>query len=113
MSRTSSVILIPSFRRKLEKIKDRTQLKIIERMKNKLERMGKNALNVLDVQEHYLLGEMKVMRPPYRLYIIVDQNNDMYYLVEWEHKEKQEKVINELKGRLSRAIKLGLDKIFI
>ena len=74
--------------------------------------MGKNALKILDVEDYYLLCEMKVMRPPYRLYVIVDQKSDRYYIADWEHKENQEKVINELKRRLSLAIKFGLDEIF-
>ena len=82
-------------------------------MIKKLEKMGKNALKILDVEEFYLLGEMKVMRPPYRLYVIVDQKTDRYYVVEWEHKEKQKRVIGELKRKLSLATKFTLEKIFI
>ena len=81
-------------------------------MVEKLENQGKNALKILDVQDHYLLGEMKVMRPPYRLYVIVDQKNDKFYIVEWQHKERQEKIINELRGKLLQAISLGLERIF-
>ncbi len=40
------------------------------------------------------------------------QTTNKYYIVDWEHKEKQEKVINKLKGKLSVAINVGLDKIF-
>ena len=106
------VILIPSFQMKLKKSKFKAHLKTIFRLIKKLRKMGKNALNILDVQEHYLLCEMKVMRPPYRLYVIVDQKTNKYYIVDWEHKEKQEKVINKLKSKLSVAINVGLDKIF-
>jgi len=59
----------------------------------------------LSIEDYYLLCEMKVMRPPYRLYVIVDQKNNRFHIVEWEHKEKQEKVINELRNRLVLAIK--------
>jgi hypothetical protein len=77
-----------------------------------LEKRGKNDLKILDVQDNYLLTEMKVMNPPYRLYVIVDQNTNKFYIVEWEHKEKQDKVIEELKRKLSLAIGLGLEEIF-
>lgn len=74
-------------------------------MLEKLASRGKNALKILDVQDRYLLGEMRSYRPPYRLYVYVDQERDEYYAVRWEHKDRQEKVIRELKERLYKAIK--------
>jgi hypothetical protein len=74
--------------------------------------MGKNALKILDVEGHYLLCEMKVMKPPYRLYVIVNQKTNKYYIAKWEHKEKQNKVIGELKYKLSLAVEAGLENIF-
>jgi len=74
--------------------------------------MGKNALKILEIEDYYLLCEMKVMKPPYRLYVIVDQKTNTYYIADWEHKENQEKIINELKYKLSSAVETGLEKIF-
>jgi mRNA-degrading endonuclease RelE of RelBE toxin-antitoxin system len=111
VNQTLTVILLPSFQKKLEKI-NKAHLKIILKLIKKLERMGKNALKILDVEEYYLLCEMKVMRPPYRLYVIVNQKTNEYYIAEWEHKEKQNKVIGELKHKLSLAVEVGLEKIF-
>jgi hypothetical protein len=75
--------------------------------------MGKNALKILDVEDFYLLGEMKVKKSPYRLYVIVNQRTDTFYVVEWgEHKKKQERVINELIGKLKLAIEVGLENVF-
>jgi hypothetical protein len=109
---TNEFILIPSLQKKLENVKYSNHAKIISRLIAKLEKMGKNALKILDVEDYYLLCEMKVMRPPYRLYVVVDQKHDNFYVVDWEHKGKQEKTINELKSRLSLAIEAGLNKIF-
>jgi len=81
-------------------------------MIEKLKKLGKNAVKILDVQDNYLLTEMKRNNPPYRLYIIIDQKNDIYYITEWEHKKEQEKIISELKQKLSLAIKTGLENVF-
>jgi hypothetical protein len=55
---------------------------------------------------------MKVMKPPYRLYVIVNEKANKYYIAEWEHKEKQNKVIGELKHKLSLALEAGLENVF-
>ena len=52
------------------------------------------------------------MDPPYRLYVIVDRKNDEFYVVEWEHKNKQQKVINNLTKKLHTGISYSLDQIF-
>ena len=106
-----TVVLLPSFQKKLKEI-NKAHLKIILKLIKKLERMGKNALKILDVEEHYLLCEMKVMKPPYRLYVIVNEKANKYYIAEWEHKEKQNKVIGELKHKLSLALEAGLENVF-
>ena len=106
------VILIPSFEKKLKTKKYKLHIKTIHRLIKKLRRLGKNAVKILDVEDYYLLAEMKVKRPPYRLYIIINQRSDTYYVVEWTHKEQQEKIINELKYKLSLAVKFGLDQLF-
>lgn len=107
-----TVILLPSLQQKLATAKFRSHRKIIDRLIEKLERMGKNALKVLDIEGLYLLCEMRVMRPPYRLYVIADQRSNKYYVAEWEHKDKQERVIAHLKGKLSSAMRFGLGETF-
>ena len=106
------VVLIPSLERKLKTKRYKSHARMIYRLIKKLRRLGKNAVKILDVEDYYLLAEMKTKRPPYRLYIIINQRNDTYYVVEWAHKEQQEKIINELKYKLSLAVKFGLDQLF-
>ena len=108
----NEIILTPSFQEKIKGNNYRSHLNIIQKLVKKLESMGKNALKILDVEKNYLLCEMKVMRPPYRLYVIVEQKENKYYIVDWEHKDNQEKIINELKGKLGLALEFSLDKIF-
>ena len=106
------IILIPSLQKKLESKKYKSHKKIISSLVKKLETMGKNSLKILDVENQYLLCEMKVKRPPYRLYVVVNQKETKFYIVDWEHKGNQEKVIKELRKKLSLAIEFSLDKIF-
>lgn len=77
--------------------------KIILKLINKIRKLGLNALKILDVEDIYLLCEMKVNKPPYRLYVIVDQKSNRFYLVDWEHKSKQEKIIENLKKKLKNC----------
>lgn len=110
---TANVVLLPSLKEKIQNRKFRSHLKIISNLIIKLEKMGKNALKTLDVEDYYLLCEMKTMKPPYRLYVIVNEKTNTFYIVDWEHKERQNKVINELKNKLSLAIQIGFEKVFI
>ena len=55
---------------------------------------------------------MKVLRPPYRLYVIADQKNKELWVVDWEHKPNQEKTLNQLKGKLAQAVNFGFSKAF-
>jgi hypothetical protein len=107
------IILIPSLQYKLTDKAYRSHLDRISALKDKLGRMGKNTLKTLDVEGPYILAEMKVLRPPYRLYVIVNEASEKYYLVDWEHKQNQEKVIRGLKGKLELSIKFGVEKVFI
>jgi hypothetical protein len=75
------VIIVPSFQKEIERIKDRKQLELIYKSIEKIERMGKNAIKLLHVRDKYLLGEIKFMSPPYRLYIIINQENEKFYIV--------------------------------
>jgi hypothetical protein len=51
------------------------------------------------------------MSPPYRLYVIVNQEDEKFYIVRWEHKEKQQKVINQLTTKLEYAFEGGIKNI--
>ncbi len=105
------VIIVPSFQKEIEKIKDRKQLELIYKSIEKIERMGKNAIKLLHVRDKYILGEIKFMNPPYRLYVIINQENEKFYIVRWEHKEKQQKVINKLMEKLEYAFESGIKNI--
>lgn len=86
------VIIVPSFQKEIGKIKEKKQLEMIFKSIEKIERMGKNAIKLLHVRDKYILGEIKFMSPPYRLYVIFNQENEKFYIVRWEHKEKQQKL---------------------
>lgn len=105
------VIITPSFQKEIENINDKKQLELICKSIEKIERMGKNAIKLLHVRNKYILGEIKFMRPPYRLYVIFNQENETFYIVRWEHKEKQQKVINQLMGKLEYAFEGGIKNI--
>ncbi|CAG0966704.1 hypothetical protein METP2_01137 [Methanosarcinales archaeon] len=105
------VIIVPSFQKEIESIKEKRQLELMCKSIEKIERMGKNAIKLLHVREKYILGEIKFMRPPYRLYVIFNQENEKFYIVRWEHKEKQQKVINQLIGKLEYAFEGGIKNI--
>ena len=64
----------------------------------------REARKILKVHENYILGEIKYKKPPYRLYVIVDQKEKIFLLVDWEHKENQEKIIKILMKNLKHGI---------
>jgi len=105
------VIIVPSFQKDIENIKEKKQLELIYKSIEKIEIMGKNAIKLLHVRDKYILGEIKFMSPPYRLYVIINQKNEKFYIVRWEHKEKQQKVINQLKEKLEYAFEGGIRNI--
>jgi len=105
------VIIVPSFQKEIEKIKEKKQMELIYKAIEKIERMGKNAVKLLHVRDKYILGEIKFMSPPYRLYVIINQENEKFYIVRWEHKEKQQKVINQLMEKLEYAFESGIKNI--
>ena len=105
------VIIVPSFQKEIEKIKEKKQLELIFKSIEKIERMGKNAVKLLHVRDKYILAEIKFMSPPYRLYVILNQENEKFYIVRWEHKEKQQKVINQLMEKLEYAFEGGIKNI--
>src|SRR3989344_3291085 len=98
----AEIIILPSFQEKLSRIKDKAHLNLIYKLTKKLSVMGKSALKILSVADNYLLCELKVMRPPYRLYVVADQATERYYPLAWEHKQNQDKIISELKEKLEQ-----------
>ena len=106
------VVLLPSLEKKLKDRRFRSHALIISNLVEKLELMGEGAVKVLAVQDQYLLGEMKVKRPPYRLYVVVDRRRVCFYLVDWEHKSSQESVIDRIKGKLAFASEYTFERLF-
>jgi len=106
------VILTDSFRKSYSKIKDNGQKKIILNFFDRLSEQGANAVKILYVIDNYILSEMKSHNPPYRLYIVLDQSEDKLYIVGWEHKNKQQQVIEKMKLKIKAAIKMGVEAIF-
>jgi len=105
------IVITQTFKRELERI-GKDHLKRILQLLEKLRKEGKNALKILDVEGKFILGELKSKKPPYRLYIYVDQENDVYYVVSWEHKKVQKKIITKLKEKLRLALFTSLEEIF-
>ena len=106
------IVLVPSFKKKLEKKKCQSHLEVIFKLIKKLERLGESSVKILDAQGKYLLGEMRSKEPPYRLYVIIDREKKIIFAVDWEHKEHQKRIISKLRGGLSSMIRLGLRDIF-
>jgi len=105
------IIIVPSFQKEIERIKEKKQLELIYKSIEKIERMGKNAIKMLHFRDNYILGEIKFMNPPYRLYVIINQEDEKFYIVRWEHKEKQQKVIDQLMKKLEYAFEGGIKNI--
>jgi mRNA-degrading endonuclease RelE of RelBE toxin-antitoxin system len=105
------IIIVPSFQKDIERIKEKKQLELIYKSIEKIERMGKNAIKLLHSRDKYILGEIKFMNPPYRLYVIINQENEKFYIVRWEHKEKQQKVIDQLMKKLEHVFEGGIKNI--
>ena len=105
------IIITPLLQKKLENL-SKDHIKIIWDKIKKLKEHGLNAVKVLFILDRYLLCEIKLHRPPYRLYVIFNQEKKTFYIVDWEHKEKQEKIINKLKEKIKEAIKEGTDLLF-
>src|SRR3989338_9165942 len=110
MSMENEIILLPSLQEKLSG-RFRSHAKIILSLIEKLKYHGKDSLKILDVTDQYLLCEMKVMKPPYRLYVVVDQSSNKFYVAAWDHKERQRKIIDQLRYKMSLAVKSGLENV--
>lgn len=112
MPEKHEIVLTESFRKSYSKIKDKGQKKIILNFFDRLSEQGANAVKILYIIDNYILSEMKSHSPPYRLYIVLDQSEDKFYIVGWEHKDKQQHVIEKMKLKLKAAIKMGVEAVF-
>ncbi|MCX8178931.1 MAG: hypothetical protein N3D75_03830 [Candidatus Aenigmarchaeota archaeon] len=106
------IFLVESLKEKLSKPRFKPHYQTIKSLIRKLKEQGKNSLKFLDIQDQYILGEMKVKEPPYRLYVILNQKVDAYYIVDWSHKDEQARTIKSLKEKLKEAISIGIENIF-
>ncbi len=103
------IIISPNLERKLKSLK-KDHGRLILKAFRKIKKMGLNAIKILKIHENYILGEIKYKKPPYRLYVIVDQKEKIFLLVDWEHKENQEKIIRILLKNLKHGIYEILEK---
>lgn len=106
------IIMLPSLQAKLKDRSYASHLPRIKKLIDKLRTMGKNALKILDFEDEFILSEMKLSKPPYRLYVIMDQKTDTFYIVDWEHKVNQVKIITELREKLAKSVTFGFDNVF-
>jgi hypothetical protein len=68
------VIIVPSFQKEIERIKEKKQLELIYKSIEKIERMGKNAIKLLHVRDKYILGEIKLMNPLTGFMLLLTRN---------------------------------------
>ena len=96
------------FKSTLEKVNDNNQLIRIKKILQDVEMYGilhlKTLTHVKESDRTYLLLEAKSRRPPYRLYFVLDELNDTLYIMDWSHKNIQQKTIN----KIAKGIKQGL-----
>ena len=97
------VVFHPWFKRQLQKL-DADHLEIILKDFEKIEKWGLSVLKTLKRSSKYVLAEAKHRRPPYRLYVIIDEEKDVYMLVEWSHKNKQQKTIQFLSKNIEKIV---------
>ena len=87
--------------KQLKKLGKKADLKnIVSRMLDKIEALGPHAGNLLD--SRLKLYEVKVMRPPLRLYYKIIESKREAYVFEYEMKtstEKQQKSISRIKEK--------------
>ncbi|RLJ02985.1 MAG: hypothetical protein DRP11_02110, partial [Candidatus Aenigmatarchaeota archaeon] len=100
------VIISPELQRKIKSL-NKEHRNLILKAFRKIKKMGLNAVTILRAHDNYLLCEIKYKKPPYRLYVTVDQKEKIFILCGWEHKEKQER----MKNTLSKNIKEGVYEI--
>lgn len=107
-----TVKLIPSLQKEIQRIKDKKQLRMIQKGKDKITKLGLNALNILYVRNKFVLGEVKYKRPPYRLYVIYDKSQKVFFLISWVHKKQQRIIIEKLKETVEKLLIRSIDLIY-
>ncbi len=106
------VVMLKSLEEKLKNKRYASHLLRIDKLRIKLERMGNNALKFLDMEGEFMLSEMKLHEPPYRLYVVLDQDTGVYYLVELARKSDQDETIAGLRRKIADSVRFGFDKVF-
>ena len=91
---------------------NRTHKKRIKKLIEKIEEEGIHATKIIASHGDYILCEMKSKKPSYRMYIIYNQKLKTFYVMGWEHKNKQRMIINKLNKKLKDGIEFGLKSIF-
>jgi len=98
------VLPTEEFKRKVKRLKkDHKELILKDVRKLRTQRM--NAIKILRVVGPYVLGEIKHKKPPYRLYVVIDQEADTCAVVEWAHKKEQQEVIDKLQRDAEKIMK--------
>ena len=105
------IVSSPAFIKRIKRL-NRIHKNRIKSLIEKLEEEGIHATKILSSYKDYVLCEMKSSNPPYRLYAIYDQKEKIFYVLEWEHKNKQRKIIRQLIKKLSTGVELGIRSIF-
>ena len=98
------VVPTEEFKRKVQRLK-KDHKKLILKDIRKLRTQKMNAIKILRVVGPYVLGEIKHKKPPYRLYVVVDQEEDVCVVVEWAHKKEQQEIIDKLQRDAEKIMK--------
>jgi len=105
-----SIVLLPSFEKEFENLDKSHRVRIVKIIEE-IKENGLNALKILRVRGKYLLTEAKSKNPPYRLYVFVDQEKEIFYIAKWEHKKLQKKIIEEFAKILEESLQKGLENV--
>ena len=101
------IIITPSFKKELNRINDKKHLNLIYKTIEKIRKYGETILKHLYTKDNYVLYEKKFKNPPYRLYVVKDKQENTFYIVSWEHKDKQPIIINKIKEKLKKGFISG------
>jgi len=91
--------------KQLKKAGKNQQVKnILSKILDKIEELGPRAGNLID--SRLLIYEVKIMRPPIRLYYKLKKNSNQIYVFEYEmkkSKEKQQETIDKIRKKVSET----------
>lgn len=107
-NRKRIIVIHPNIQNLLTNNLPRDHIELIYRDIRKIRRSGLNVLKILKVVGRYLLTEVKHHRPPYRLYVVVDQGSNIFVPVDWAHKKDQERIINRLSSEMKNIIEWAI-----